>query len=117
FAGRADDIIKSFGLRLSPVEIETEMSHHPGVQEVAAVGIALDPTRTLLALAIVPHEENPPTEAELKEYAREHLAGYKQPHLYRFVDQLPRTRNGKIQRQVLARKLLADMQSESARTS
>src|SRR5690606_36100816 len=46
FAGRADDIIKSFGLRLSPTEIESEMSHHPGVQEVAAVAVELDPTKT-----------------------------------------------------------------------
>lgn len=114
FAGRADDIIKSFGLRLSPVEIETEMSHHPGIQEVAAVGIELDPTRTLLAVAVVPHEDDPPTEADLQEYAREHLAGYKQPHLYRFVDHLPRTRNGKIQRRVLAMQLLAAIQSEAA---
>src|SRR5690606_31448097 len=92
FSGRADDIIKSFGLRLSPIEIETELSHHSGVQEVAAVGLELDASKTLLAVAVVPHEDSPPSEADLREYAGEHLAGYKQPHVYRFVDQLPRTR-------------------------
>ncbi|MDA1010470.1 MAG: AMP-binding protein, partial [Chloroflexi bacterium] len=112
FAGRADDIIKSFGLRLSPIEIETEMSHHPGVQEVAAVGLAVDPTKTLVALAVIRHEGNTPTEDELRAYASTHLAGYKQPHLYRFVDALPRTRNGKVQRRVLADRLLADLRSE-----
>src|SRR5690606_25341256 len=106
FAGRADDVIKSFGLRLSPIEIETEMSHHPGVQEVAAVAVTLDPTKTLVALAVIPNEDAPPTEADLRQYAQAHLAGYKQPHLYRFVEELPRTRNGKVQRRILAERLL-----------
>ena len=113
FAGRADDIIKSFGLRLSPIEIETELSHHPGVQEVAAVGLDLDPTKTLLAVAIVPDEDARPSEAALREYAGQHLAGYKQPHVYRFVEQLPRTRNGKIQRRVLAQRLVEEIRAES----
>ncbi|MGE3962403.1 MAG: class I adenylate-forming enzyme family protein [Dehalococcoidia bacterium] len=117
FAGRADDIIKSFGLRLSPIEIETELSHHPAVQEVAAVGLELDPTKTLLAVAVVPHDPAALTEAELREYAGRHLAGYKQPHLYRFVDQLPRTRNGKIQRRVLAERLIEEIRSESGSAS
>ena len=40
-------------------------------------------------------------EATLASHARAHLAGYKQPHAYRFVDALPRTPNGKIQRRLL----------------
>ncbi len=112
FAGRADDIIKSFGLRLSPIEIETELSHHSDVQEVAAVSLEVDPTKTLVAVAVVPHEGASLTEADLREYAGQHLAGYKQPHLYRFVEQLPRTRNGKIQRRVLAQQLLEAIRSE-----
>lgn len=107
FAGRSDDIIKSFGLRLSPIEIETEMAHHPGVQEVAAVGLAVDPMKTLLALAVVPREDTPPSEDDLRAFAADHLAEYKRPHLYRFVEALPRTRNGKVQRRVLAEQLLA----------
>jgi acyl-coenzyme A synthetase/AMP-(fatty) acid ligase len=117
FAGRADDVIKSFGLRLSPIEIETEMSHHPGVQEVAVVGLDVDPTKTLVALAVLPREDAPPSEASLREYAEAHLAGYKQPHLYRFVDALPRTRNGKIQRRVLAEQLLAEIRAEAGETA
>ncbi|MEX2373937.1 MAG: fatty acid--CoA ligase family protein, partial [Dehalococcoidia bacterium] len=108
FAGRADDIIKSFGLRLSPVEIETELAHHPAVQEVAVVGHAVDPTKTLVAAAVIPREGVPLTEADLAAFATEHLAGYKQPHLYRFVESLPRTRNGKIQRRVLAERLIEE---------
>jgi len=106
FAGRADDIIKSFGLRLSPVEIETELSHHPAVQEVAVVALEVDATKTLVAAAVVPREGAEVTADDLSAFARDHLAGYKQPHVYRFVDSLPRTRNGKVQRRVLARTLL-----------
>lgn len=117
FAGRADDVIKSFGLRLSPIEIETEMSHHPALQECAAVGLEVDPTKTLLALAVMPKDGAEVDEATLRAYAAEHLAGYKQPHLYRFVEQLPRTRNGKIQRRVLAQQLLAELNAESGAAS
>jgi len=112
FAGRADDIIKSFGLRLSPVEIETELSHHPTVQEVAVVGLAIDATKTLVAAAVVPRDPGATLdeiEAALTAFAQEHLAEYKQPHLYRIVESLPRTRNGKIQRRVLAQRLLEEM--------
>lgn len=108
FAGRADDIIKSFGLRLSPVEIETELSHHPAVQEVAVVGLAVDSTKTLVAAAVVPREGARPSEDDLRAFASDHLAGYKQPHVYHLVESLPRTRNGKIQRRVLAQHLLAE---------
>ena len=107
FAGRSDDIIKSFGLRLSPIEIETEISHHPDVQEVAAVGLAVDPMKTLLAVAVVPREGAQLTEDHLRAFAAEHLADYKQPHVYRFVEQLPRTRNGKVQRRILAQELMS----------
>ena len=114
FAGRSDDIIKSFGLRLSPVEIETEMSHHPDVQEVAAVGLTVDATKTLLTLAIIPRDGARPIEDSLRAFAAEHLAAYKQPHLYRFVEELPRTRNGKVQRRVLAERLLAELAAEAS---
>ncbi|MCK9485327.1 MAG: AMP-binding protein [Dehalococcoidia bacterium] len=108
FAGRADDIIKSFGLRLSPVEIETELARHPALQEVAVVGLPVDPTKTLVAAAVVPREGARPSEDDLRAFAREHLAEYKQPHIYRLVESLPRTRNGKIQRRVLAQHLLEE---------
>jgi acyl-coenzyme A synthetase/AMP-(fatty) acid ligase len=111
FAGRADDLIKSFGLRLSPVEIEAELSLHPGVLEVAVVGLAIDASKTLVAAAVVPREGAALTEEALTAHAQQHLAGYKQPHLYRFVEALPRTRNGKIQRRALIERLLAEMRA------
>jgi len=108
FQGRADDVIKSFGYRLSPVEIEAALAGCPGVAEVAVVGLAVDAEKTLVTACVVPSsEETPAIEAALRARAAERLAAYKQPHQYRFVTELPRTRNGKVQRGALTRALLA----------
>jgi acyl-coenzyme A synthetase/AMP-(fatty) acid ligase len=104
FQGRVDDVIKSFGYRLSPIEIEAALASCAGVAEVAVVGVAVDEAKTLVTACVVRASE--PDAAALDEdtlagHARAHLAGYKQPHAYRFVDALPRTANGKIQRRLL----------------
>ncbi len=108
FQGRADDVIKSFGYRLSPVEIEAALESHPLVSEAAVVGHALDETKTLVSACIVATAAGVVDEEVLRSYAAEHLAGYKQPHQYHFVDQLPRTRNGKLQRSALLARLQED---------
>ena len=107
FHGRADDVIKSFGYRLSPVEIETALASCPGVAEVAVVALPLDEAKTLVTACVVPQRKGAVTEAALEGHAERHLADYKQPHQYRFVDELPRTCNGKLQRRLLAERMLA----------
>ena len=106
FHGRADDVIKSFGYRLSPVEIEAAIEAYPGVSEVAVVGVPVDATKTLVTACVVPQDGARVEEDALRAHAEVHLAAYKQPHQYRLVDALPRTRNGKVQRKVLLRDLL-----------
>lgn len=108
FHGRADDVIKSFGYRLSPVEIEAALGACPGVAEVAVVGLAIDAEKTLVTACVVPQPGARVEEAALRAHAAAHLAAYKQPHEYRFVDSLPRTGNGKVQRGVLLERLRAD---------
>ncbi len=112
FQGRADDVIKSFGYRLSPIEIEAALASCPGVAEVAVVGQAIDEAKTLVTACVVrnPDATTPVEEADLARHAEAHLAGYKRPHVYRFVDALPRTANGKVQRRVLLEQL-SDMQA------
>ncbi len=107
FHGRADDVIKSFGYRLSPIEIEAALASCPGVAEVAVVGLAIDEAKTLVTACVVRHADGPAPvqEADLARHAAAHLAGYKQPHAYRFVEALPRTANGKVLRRVLADQL------------
>ena len=108
FHGRADDVIKSFGYRLSPVEIESVLESCAGVAEAAVVGISLDETKTLVTACVVRGDDGSGaavTEVALAAHVAEHLAAYKRPHQYRFVDTLPRTRNGKLQRRVLVEEL------------
>ncbi|MEZ4501985.1 MAG: class I adenylate-forming enzyme family protein [Dehalococcoidia bacterium] len=110
FHGRADDVMKSFGYRLSPVEIEAALSSCGGVSEVAVVGITLDEAKTIVTACVVrtPDEAGAALTTEaLAAHASQHLAGYKRPHEYRFVDALPRTRNGKVQRRELVASLAA----------
>ena len=101
FHGRADDVIKSFGFRLSPVEIEKALESCPGVSEVAVVGVPIDPTKTLVTACVVPEDGARLEDGALRAHAEARLAAYKQPHEYRLIDELPRTRNGKVQRKVL----------------
>jgi acyl-coenzyme A synthetase/AMP-(fatty) acid ligase len=108
FHGRADDVIKSFGYRLSPVEIEAALASCPGVAEVAVVGLVLDETKTLVTACLVRADDDAGRaldESALRAHSTAHLAGYKQPHEYRFVDALPRTANGKVQRRILLERL------------
>lgn len=105
FHGRADDVIKSFGYRLSPVEIEAALASAPGVVDVAVVGRAIDAEKTLVTACIVTEGGASLDEAALRAHASAHLAGYKQPHEYVRVDALPRTANGKLQRIVLLARL------------
>ena len=105
FHGRADDVIKSFGYRLSPVEIEAALETASGVSEVAVVGVQVDPTKTLVTACVVSEDGAALDEDALRAHAEAHLAGYKQPHQYVLVAELPRTRNGKLQRQALLARL------------
>lgn len=110
FQGRADDVIKSFGYRLSPIEIEAALASCPGVADVAVVGLPIDADKTLVTACVVREAGVDVEEAALAAHATAHLAGYKQPHQYRFMPSLPRTANGKVRRSELVRQL-----SESSR--
>jgi len=106
FQGRADDLIKSFGYRLSPVEIEAALATCPGVAEVAVVGVPLSAEKTIVTACVVPQPGAVPTAEALAAHAARTLAAYKRPHEYRLVDALPRTANEKL----LRRALLAELQ-------
>jgi acyl-coenzyme A synthetase/AMP-(fatty) acid ligase len=109
FQGRADDVIKSFGYRLSPLEIETALALSPGVAEVAVVGVPIDAEKTLVTACVVPEAGATVAEAALRDHAEAHLAGYKRPHQYRIVESLPRTANGKLQRRALIEQLRTEV--------
>jgi len=105
FQGRADDVIKSFGYRLSPVEIEAQLATCPGVSEVAVVAVHVADQKDLVVAAIVAAPGLEPSREALNEHAASGLAEYKRPHEFLFVERMPRTPNGKLQRKELAAQL------------
>jgi acyl-coenzyme A synthetase/AMP-(fatty) acid ligase len=100
-AGRSDDMIKAGGIWVSPVEVESVLLSHEAVLECAVVGksdqAGLDKPKAFVVLkqGRIPA---PDLEQELIAYCREKMAGYKRPRWIEFVDDLPKTATGKIQR-------------------
>ena len=106
FNGRSDDIIKSFGFRLSPPEIENTIAKHPSVNDVAVVGLALDAQKTIVVACVTPATDNGLDFAALEKFCEVNLAQYKQPHEWIAYQELPRTRNGKLQRNEIVKELI-----------
>ncbi|XP_070811306.1 acyl-coenzyme A synthetase ACSM4, mitochondrial-like [Pituophis catenifer annectens] len=106
FIGRADDIIKSSGYRIGPFEVESVLLNHPAVAEVAAVN-SPDPIRgevvkvfVVLSTDYATHNKEKLT-VELQEHVKKMTAPYKYPRKVEFVQQLPKSQTGKIQRNKL----------------
>jgi benzoate-CoA ligase len=100
YAGRSDDMLKVSGQYVSPVEVEMVLMQHDAVLEAAVVGVdhgGLVKTRAFVVLK----REFAPSEIladELKAFVKERLAPHKYPRDILFVDDLPKTATGKIQR-------------------
>ncbi|TRZ90355.1 MAG: AMP-binding protein, partial [Rhodocyclaceae bacterium] len=104
YQGRADDMFKSAGYRIGPGEIENCLVRHPAVANAAVIG-APDATRgTIVKAFIVLQPGNAPStglEAKLQQHVRQYLAPYEYPKAIEFIDALPMTTTGKVQRRVL----------------
>ena len=100
-AGRSDDMLKVGGIWTSPVEVESCLISHPAVLEAAVVGHP-DASDLVKPKAYVTLQQDAvPGDAlteELIAHCKEHMASYKRPRWIEFVDQLPKTATGKIQR-------------------
>lgn len=100
YAGRVDDMMKVSGLWVSPIEIENRLIEHPNVAEAAVVSVQPDGLTRIRAV-VVPREDAEPDErliGELQQWCKQGLQRYQFPHEVRFVEDLPRTATGKIQR-------------------
>ena len=104
FVGRNDDLIKSSGYRISPFEVESVLSNHPAVREVAVTGIP-DPSRGQAIKATIvlnkTFTESDLLIRQLRNHVKTHTAHYKCPHVIEFVDSLPMTISGKIRRALI----------------
>ncbi len=98
FLGRKDDIIKSFGYRVSPYEVERVLKSHPAVADCACVGEEAGRDKLLVVAYVIPHPGQSVTPDELAAFGHEHLASYKAPKVVYLARDFPRTRNGKILR-------------------
>jgi acyl-coenzyme A synthetase/AMP-(fatty) acid ligase len=96
--GRANDLMKALGYRVSPLEVETVLLQHPAIAEVACAEVRVRDDVSVIAAFIVPHAGTAPTAPEIEAFAAERLAPYKRPRAVAFVDALPRTANGKLVR-------------------
>ena len=101
YVGRSDDMLKVKGMWVSPVEIESVLMEHPSVQEAAAVGFE-DGNGLTKPAAYVVLKQGLHASAQLHEEMKKHLASrlasYKCPQILEFVNELPKTATGKIQR-------------------
>ncbi len=101
YEGRADDIIKTSGYRVGPFEVESVIMELPYILECAVTG-APDPIRGKVVKATVVlvrgKEPSDALKKEIQDYVKSHTAPYKYPRLIEFVDELPKTVNGKIRR-------------------
>jgi acetyl-CoA synthetase len=107
YVGRNDDIIKSSGYRIGPFEIESVLVEHPAVKECAVTGVPDAVRGQLVKATIVLSDGYTGDEAlvkELQDYVKKETAPYKYPRVVEFVDELPKTINGKIKRTDIRKK-------------
>ncbi|OHC62535.1 MAG: AMP-binding protein [Rhodocyclales bacterium GWA2_65_20] len=104
YQGRSDDMFKSAGYRIGPGEIENCLVKHPAVANAAVIGEP-DPERGAVVKAFIvlqPGElPSPEMEASLQQHVRQFLAPYEYPKIIEFIDALPMTTTGKVQRRLL----------------
>ncbi len=98
FLGRKDDIIKSFGFRVSPYEVERVLKSHPDVADCASVAETIEKDKVLVVAYIILQPGSNATADDLYAFGKKHLAAYKAPKVVYITDQFPRTKNGKILR-------------------
>jgi 2-aminobenzoate-CoA ligase len=101
YVDRADDMIVSAGYNISPQEVERAVAEHPKVAACAVVGVPHEARGNVVRACVVlrdPAAATPDTARAIQDFVKATLAPYKYPREVRFVDELPRTATGKIQR-------------------
>jgi acetyl-CoA synthetase len=118
YQGRSDDVIKSAGYRIGPAEIESCLVKHPAVLNAAVIGKP-DTTRGAIIKAfVVLQPGHSPTEGlvgEIQNHVRGRLAPYEYPREIEFIDALPMTTTGKVQRKELRKREEAKLRSHAAK--
>jgi acetyl-CoA synthetase len=107
YQGRSDDLIKSAGYRIGPAEIESCLVKHPAVANAAVIGKP-DEARGAIVKAFIVlqpgHAPSQPLMEAIQKHVRGRLAPYEYPREIEFIDALPMTTTGKVQRKELRRR-------------
>lgn len=98
YGGRSDDMLKVSGIYVSPFEVEATLVQHPSVLEAAVIGVLDADGLTKTKAFVVLKAGAQATDAELKAFVKDKLAPYKYPRQIVFINDLPKTATGKIQR-------------------
>jgi acetyl-CoA synthetase len=102
FLGRKDDIIKSFGYRVSPYEVERVLKSHPAVADCACIGEEIEKDKLIVVAYVVAQPGTEIGADELYKFGQQHLAAYKAPKRIYLAKDFPRTKNGKILRREIS---------------
>jgi acyl-coenzyme A synthetase/AMP-(fatty) acid ligase len=100
--GRSNELMNAGGYRVSPLEVEAAIARCPAVAEVACAEVRVRSDVSIIAAFVVAADGATHDAAAIKDFASKHIAAYKIPREIIFVDRLPRTPNGKIQRKALS---------------
>lgn len=104
---RYKDIIKSGAENVSSIRVEAQLHEHPQVAKAAVIGLPHDRWGEAVTAVVVRHPGATITEGELERWARERLAGFESPKAVVFVDELPETVGGKVQKYRLKQSMAA----------
>jgi long-chain acyl-CoA synthetase len=114
FVDRAKDMIVSGGLNIYSKEVELALIDHPSVADAAVIGVP-DAEYGEAVMAFIQMEDGQTSsEAEMIDHCREQIASYKKPKYVRFIDALPVTGTGKVQKQVLRRSVEDEFADDAA---
>ena len=109
YKGRTDDVIKSAGYRIGPTEIEDCLLKHPAIANAAVIGIPdAERGETIKACVVLVAGASPSDtlKEQIQQHVRARLAPYQYPREIEFMDVLPMTTSGKVQRRVLRERAL-----------
>src|SRR5262245_5731129 len=107
YQGRSDDVIKASGYRIGPAEIESCLVKHPAVANAAVIGKPDETRGQVVKAFIVLQPGRSPSQAlidEIQNHVRGRLAPYEYPREIEFIDALPMTTTGKVQRKELRKR-------------
>ncbi len=101
FSSRATEMIKTGGINVAPREVEEFLALHPAVRNTAVVGVPDERLSEVVVAFVVARDGEMVSEAELRTFCSERIAGYKVPARVHLVEELPATDTGKLARRRL----------------